>query len=100
MKTAKEFNEKYGNFLEEGHYGMAIDLPEIVDFLDKVFEDLVKINGFKYFQIKTKFGYARFYVKGISYEMTYLIEAKLNEILKAYKDEQEYRNENNKTIKS
>jgi len=96
MKTAKEFNEKYGNFLEEGHYGMAIDLPEIVDFLDHIFQDLVKINGFKYIQIKVKFGYARFYTKGISSDMCYMIEGKLNQMLKAYQEEQEQRNENNK----
>ena len=26
--TAKEFNEKYKNYLEEGYYGLRIDIPE------------------------------------------------------------------------
>lgn len=94
--TAKEFNEKYGNFLEERHYGLAIDLPEIVDFLNEIFKDLVRIPGFSYSQIKLKFGQARFYADGISSDMTYMIEDRLNKIVKTYKEEQKQRDENNK----
>jgi len=92
---AKEFNGKYGNFLEEGHYGLAIDIPDIVDFLNEIFKDLVRIHDFKYMQIKVKFGYARFYAKGITADMTYMIENRLNQILKVYEEEQEIRTKNN-----
>lgn len=95
---ATEFNEKYKDFLEQGHYGLAIDLPVIVDFLDQIFNDLTKIPGFKYLQIKTKFGFARFYAKGISLDMTYIIEEKVNKILKAYEEEQIKRTKNNDKI--
>jgi hypothetical protein len=96
MKTSEEFNEKYGNFLEERHYGLAIDLPEVVDFLDNIFKDLVRIPGFKYSQIKMKFGSARFYADEISADMCFMIEEKIDKIVKAYRTEQKQRDENNK----
>jgi len=61
MKTAEEFNEKYKDFLEKGHYGLAIDNEEVVEYLDKKFQEFVKIPGFTYSQIKTKFNSVRFY---------------------------------------
>jgi hypothetical protein len=81
--TTKEFNEKYKDFLEEGHYGLAInDNPEVIDFLDKIFEDLTRIPGFKFYQIKLKFGFARFYAKEISPEMQHMVENGINGIFK------------------
>ena len=60
--TAREFNEKYKQYLEEGHYGLDIDYPAVIAFLDELFEDyLTKIEGFLYTQIKLKYDYSRFY---------------------------------------
>jgi hypothetical protein len=59
--TSTEFNEKYSAYLEEGHYGLDIDIPEATDFLDKSFQDLIKIPGFQYSQIKSKYNSSRFY---------------------------------------
>jgi len=59
--TASEFNIKYNDYLEKGHYGLDIDVPSVVEYLDKVFQDLIHIPGFKYSQIKTKFNSVRFY---------------------------------------
>jgi hypothetical protein len=59
--TAEEFNEKYKDYLEEGHYGLDIHYPAIVNYLDEIFQDLIKIPGFKYSQIKLKFNRCRFY---------------------------------------
>jgi hypothetical protein len=59
--TTKEFNEKYKDYLEEGHYGLDISYPTVVKYLDTMFEGLVKIPGFKYSQIKLKFNMCRFY---------------------------------------
>lgn len=56
-----EFNEKYKEYLEEGHYGLDINSPNIIKYLDELFQDLIKIPGFKYSQIKEKFGSSRFY---------------------------------------
>ena len=59
--TENEFNEKYKEYLEEGHYGLAINTPSIIKYLDEMFQGLIKIPGFKYSQIKEKFSTSRFY---------------------------------------
>lgn len=60
--TAQEFNQKYKDYLEEGFYGLDIHIPSVIDYLDSMFENgLVNITGFKYSQIKVKFGMVRFY---------------------------------------
>ena len=60
--TAEEFNKKYSAYLEERHYGLDIDHPEVVDYLDKEFEKEIEKNpAFQYSQIKMKFGSSRVY---------------------------------------
>ena len=59
--TTNEFNEKYKNYLKKGHYGLDISIPEVIEYLDKEFQSLIKIPEFQYSQIKLKFGRARFY---------------------------------------
>lgn len=61
--TPIQFNKKYNDYLETGHYGLDIYTPEIVEYLDKEFTDLIKIPGFRYSQIKLKFGTSRFYAE-------------------------------------
>ena len=61
MRTSKEFNDKYKEYIEEGHYGMDIHEPSVLTYVDQVFDNLTWIPGFKYQQIKTKFGLARVY---------------------------------------
>jgi hypothetical protein len=61
MRTSKEFNEKYKEYIEEGHYGMTINEPSVLAYVNDIFSDLTQIPGFKYQQIKTKFGLARVY---------------------------------------
>jgi hypothetical protein len=61
MRTSQEFNEKYQDYLEKDNYGISINVPSVIEYLNNIFEDLVKIEGFKYQQIKTKFGMARVY---------------------------------------
>jgi hypothetical protein len=61
MRTTTEFNEKYKDYLEEGHYGIDINEPSVITYVDQIFNDLTQIPGFKYQQIKTKFGLARVY---------------------------------------
>lgn len=61
MRTSKEFNEKYKEYIEEGHYGMDIGEPSVLAYVDQIFNDLTKIPEFKFQQIKTKFGLARVY---------------------------------------
>ena len=60
--TAEEFNKKYSSYLEERFYGLDIDHPEVVDYLDKEFEKEIEKNpAFQYSQIKMKFGSSRVY---------------------------------------
>ena len=61
MRTSKEFNDKYKDYIEEGHYGMDISEPSVLAYVDQIFNDLTQIPGFKFQQIKTKFGLARVY---------------------------------------
>lgn len=79
--NSTEFNNKYDEWLEQGHYGLAIDDDEVVDFLDRIFQDLTKIERFTYAQIKLKFNMARFYADGISTTMCRLIEQEIERIL-------------------
>ena len=60
--TAEEFNKKYSSYLEERFYGLDIDHPEVVDYLDKEFEKEIEKNPeFQFSQIKMKFGSSRVY---------------------------------------
>lgn len=78
--TPEEFNEKYKDFLEEGHYGLTLSKPEAIEYLDREFEELIKIPGFQYSQIKSKWNYFCFYNEGVSAEKTVEIENRLKEI--------------------
>ena len=61
MKSA-EFNLKYSAYLEPKFYGLAIDVPEVVDYLDKEFTLEIERNpDFQYSQIKMKFTFPRVY---------------------------------------
>jgi|GEM_PF-1789572 len=78
--TSKEFNEKYKDYLEEGHYGMSLDKSEALEYLDGEFQELIKIPGFKYSQIKSKFNWFCFYCDNVPIEKVNEIESKLKEI--------------------
>lgn len=81
--TAEQFNEKYADFLEERHYGLDIDDEKVVAYLDDVFEnELTKLPGFSFSQIKLKFNSSRFYANGVSSERETEIERKINELVK------------------
>lgn len=78
--NSDQFNEKYSPYLEEGHYGLAIDHPEFIDWLDEKFQGFVKKPGFSYSQIKSKFGMGRFYCEGLSRDEIYEVEKRITEI--------------------
>jgi hypothetical protein len=92
--TVEEFNIKYKDYLEEGHYGLDINDNFIINYLDNQFQQLIKINGFKYTQIKLKFNSCRFYtnlnevLKGVDHKIDSGIERyitnyfELSEIIK------------------
>lgn len=35
--TSEEFNEKWNKYLEDGFYGMAIEHPQVIEYLDEEF---------------------------------------------------------------
>ncbi len=80
--TREQFNEKYKDYLEEGHYGLGIDIPEFTDWLNYKFQEYIKIPGFQYAQIKSKFNSGRFYAKGLSIKDISEVEDKIEEYLK------------------
>ena len=82
--TSIEFNKKYEHWLEDHFYGLAIDVPEIIDYLDKRFQEFVKRDDFKYQQIKLKFGSSRFYADGVSATECDDIEFKIDKLYKEY----------------
>jgi hypothetical protein len=88
--TVTEFNKKYKDYLEEGHYGLDIDITSVVEYLDSIFDNgLVNIPGFKYSQIKLKFNMARFYFDSdISNLLENIIsngiEEKINKLVKEH----------------
>ena len=60
--TASEFNTKYSKYLKQGFYGMSVTTTDFINYVNKVFELLIKDHPrFEYYQIKVKFGNIRFY---------------------------------------
>jgi hypothetical protein len=86
--TLLEFNEKYNEYIDEGFDGLEFDIPEVTDMLDRVFEDLIKIPGFSFAQIKIKYGQARFY-SSLNHTLSRLIESEINYLLKQHDEELE-----------
>ena len=78
--TSDEFNEKWAEFIEEGHYGNTIENIEALKYLDEEFKALTLINGFKFSQIKSKFGSYCFYADNTSEGKLHEIELRLKEI--------------------
>lgn len=54
-------NNKYKNYIEEGHYGCDIYDEEALKIIDAYFNTVIPLPGFKFSQIKLKFGMARVY---------------------------------------
>lgn len=82
MKSTKEFNEKYKDYLEEGYYGLTVSNEEFISWLDDKFQKFIQQPGFIYFQIKSKFGVGRFYCEGLSHEQIKEVENKITELCK------------------
>lgn len=77
--TAKEFNEKYKHHLKENFYGCTGFDEGLIDWLDTQFQEFSKNPDFVYYQIKSKFGYGRFYADGITTEERLAVEDKITE---------------------
>jgi len=80
--TSDEFNKKYKDYLEPQFEGMEIEHPGIIKLCDEYFKEWIKVPGFQYAQIKTKFGTSRVYCDPFKYIDTYALEADIDKILK------------------
>ena len=78
--TASEFNEKYKDYLEDGHYGLDIHNSDFIEWLDNKFQQFIQKPGFSYSQIKTKFGFGRFYCEGLTNEEQFEVEDKISKL--------------------
>jgi hypothetical protein len=80
--TTKEFDEKYQDYLEDGFDGMEFENEEIIGLCDTYFQKWINYPGFKYAQIKSKFGTSRVYCEGVSAQETHELENEIDKILK------------------
>lgn len=78
--TTNEFNEKWGGYLEPRFYGLAIEHPQVIAYLDSEFTKEVVVNpSFSYAQIKMKFGTSRVYANS---DKTSCWEDEINKLIK------------------
>lgn len=89
--TSTEFNEKYKYLLQSYesngktiyYSGLCFDDPNVTEFLDGLFQNVCsKILGFKFSQIKVKFGKCRFYSNIQGFEFEIMVEQKIDELLR------------------
>ena len=86
--NSEQFNEKYKQYIPSGWYGLSFDIPEVTEYLDNIMQDLITIPGFKLFQIKLKFGMARFYFETswisahLEAALVFRIEDNINQLVK------------------
>lgn len=78
--TAEQFNDKYQQYLEEGHYGLDVHNEEFINWLDGKFQEFIKKPGFSYSQIKDKFGMGRFYCEGLTREEESEVEDRISKL--------------------
>ena len=81
--TCEEFNEKYKEYLEYRHYGLALDNSEVIEYLDMKFQEFIKIPGFTYSQIKMKYDFACFYCNGLTIDEISEVEKQIEMIYKS-----------------
>ena len=77
--TSNEFNNKWDKYLEDGFYGMSIEHPQAIEYLDKEFAEEIKVNpSFSYAQIKMKFSNIRIYANS---DKTSFWENEMNKLI-------------------
>lgn len=95
--TREEFNTKYDAYIERREYvnregtvieqkfgGLEFDIPEVTEYLDRIFTGLINIDTeFTYSQIKLKFNRARFY-STLKSSVCYTIEEEIDKLVKVF----------------
>jgi hypothetical protein len=80
--TCDEFNVKYQSYLEKGFDGLELENPEVIEYLDKMFSEFIKVPNFKYSQIKMKYDECRFYAEPVNSELQHEIETHIANLYK------------------
>jgi hypothetical protein len=76
--NVSDFNKKYSNYLEFGHYGVFIDNERFLKYLNEMFMNIILHHPkFKFTQVKAKFGQVRFY-SNLEMETGLQLESELN----------------------
>ena len=57
MRKNTDFNQTHSEYLDGE--GLLLDVPSVVHYLNEIFNDLTKIEGFKYHEISTVHGIPR-----------------------------------------
>lgn len=86
--NVSDFNKKYSNYLEHGHYGVSINDERFLKYLDEMFMNIIFHHPkFKFTQIKSKFGQVRFY-SNLEMETGLQLESELNKYYQALINQQ------------
>lgn len=76
--NVSDFNKKYAQYLEFGHYGASINDERFLKYLDEMFMNIIFHHPkFKFTQVKVKFGQIRFY-SNLSMQLQLQLESELN----------------------
>lgn len=80
--TQQEFNDKYKAYLKNGYEGngLMFDIPSVIEYLDKEFQEFIKIPDFFYTQIKFKFDSVRFYADNLPIEDRIRVETEIKRL--------------------
>ena len=87
--TQREFNEKYKQWIPAGWGGLEFEVPEVIEYLDLVMQDMTLIPGFELHQIKMKFDWPRFYFttdfknKDTELAIAVRVQERINAIIKS-----------------
>lgn len=76
----EEFNAKYEVYIEPRFYGCELTNPKAIDYLDRQFQELIKIPKFRFQQIKANREYFSFYADNVPREKIDQIEENLRRI--------------------
>ena len=87
--SAEKFNQKWRKYLKKGHYGLDISDKNVIATLDNIFEDLAKIKGFKFIQIKMKFILPILIISGILSGCA-IVEQAQNDAIKTYEQTKDF----------
>ena len=86
--TQQAFNAKYKQWIPAGWGGLEFEVPEVIEYLDLVMQDMILIPGLELQQVKMKWDWPRVYFttsfkdKGLELALAVKIQERINAIIK------------------